>query len=119
MTGIETYRETHIQEYHSTYVKETEQFFEENMGKNDVVVYNWEAYRIVYTYYFDEDKLFFQDSMDFSADYENIWYLDTFNNEDISQEVLDAHGLHKEYVGHMGIEQNEFDLYRISHGGAQ
>lgn len=112
LTGVAAYRDTYWEEYKSTYVPETEAFFEENLKEQDVIIYNWKVYGFLYEYYFD-DKLIYVGDFDFDGEYGDIWFLNTAVEQQIPAETLSEHGLAMEYVKHLGIEQNEFDLYRI------
>lgn len=117
LTGMQRYKEIYVEEYLSTYTEETEAFFEENLGPADVIVYNWEIYGFIYEYYFGEEKVVFLDDMDLQADFENIWFICTKNNYVFTQQQLSENGLEQTYIAHMGIEQNEFDIYRIYRAG--
>lgn len=111
--GAGSYRQTYHDEYYSSYIVQTEAFFDEHLGPNDVVVYNWSVYGMIYGYYFEEGRLFSMYDMDLGGEYDNIWFLFTAHCGMYSEEVMEAYGLTSEYMGHMGIEMNEFDVYRI------
>lgn len=117
--GIGSYRDTFNEEYYSSYIVQTEAFFEENLGPNDAVVYNFEAYGLIYGYYFDEKQLSYMEDFDLGGDYDNIWFICTLNIGEYSPQTLQSYGLKSEYMGHMGIEMNEFDVYRIYRSGSE
>ncbi len=114
--GMGSYRQTFDEEYRSSYIEQTESFFEEHLGERDVVLYNWEVYGLIYSCYFEEDQLFYLTDFDLGGEYDTIWFLDTPGNMKFQQYVLDAYNLVPEYVGHLGVEMNEFDVYRIYRG---
>ena len=117
-TGAAAYRENFIAEYRSTLTEQTEAFFEENFGENDLVVYNYQAYYFNYKYYFPEEKLAYVREVDLSADFDTIWFLDTEMEWDFVPDQIIPYNLQIEYVGHYGIEYNEFDLYKVTKGAA-
>ena len=84
-----------------------------NMSENDIILYNYKLYGFVYECYFDSEKLCFLDDMDFNSDYENIWYFDSCISPWLPDATLSEHGLTKEYIATLGIEQNDFILYKI------
>jgi len=104
-----------MKEYESTHTEELLNYLDDNMGENDYIVYNYEAYGFIYEIYFDEERTVFLNDMDFSQDFEQIWFFDSALTPWLSQQVLDENGLKKEFVARMGIEQNDFALYRIYH----
>ena len=85
-------------------------------GGNDLVVYNYQAYYFNYKYYFPEDRLFYVRDVDLSQDFDEIWFLDTDFEWDFVPDQILPYNLQIEYVGHYGIEHNEFDLYRVTKG---
>lgn len=111
--GAMQYKECFYQEYYSTYVPQTEEFFAENLKENDYILYNWEDFGFIYECYFPEKQLKYSETFDFSRDFDTAWFLDSEWMPDIGQEVLDENGLIMEYVGHYGVEHNEFDIYKI------
>lgn len=113
LIGAVQYQECFAQEYQSTLVPQTEAFFNENLTENDFVVYNWEDYGFIYECYFPMEQLSYMEDFDFSRDFQTVWFLDTEWMPDIDSSVLEANGLTMELVGHYGIEQNEFDIYKI------
>ncbi len=113
LTGAVQYKECFWQEYQSSYVPQTEAFFEENLEEGDYVIYNWEAFGFIYECYFEEEKLSFVGEFDFSQDFGNVWFLHTPWEPEISPEVMEANGLAIDNMGHYGIEHNEFDIYRV------
>lgn len=115
--GAVQYLETYRQEYKSTLTDQTVAFWEENVGENDIIVYNLETYRFCYTYYFPEEKLFYVRDVDLSQDFDTIWFLDTMNEWDFVPDQIEPWNLQIEFQGHYGIEHNEFDIYKVYKGG--
>jgi len=111
-----SYQLNYEAEYHSAHTEELLEFIKENMGENDYIVYNFEEYGFIYRIYFD-DRIMFLSDMDFTKDFENIWYFDSCITPWLQNQVLVDNGLEKEFVMHTGIEQNDFQLYRIYHAG--
>lgn len=114
-TLISAYYVNFEKEYRSGCVEETLSFLEENMTERDYIVYNNEIYGFIYKIYFDADRTIFLSDMDFTKDFENIWYFDSCVTPWLDSSLLESLGLKKEYVANLGIEQNDFVLYRISH----
>ena len=108
-----SYCENYEKEYRSTNVDELLEYMDENFGDNDIVIYNYQLFDFIYALYFDTDDLVFLDNFDFSAEYDNIWFLDSCGTPWLSNDILVANGLSKEYIGHYSIEHNEFQLWRI------
>ena len=71
-----------------------------------------------YKYYFPEEKLAYVREVDLSADFDTIWFLDTEMEWDFVPDQIIPYNLQIEYVGHYGIEYNEFDLYKVTKGAA-
>lgn len=63
-----------------------------------------------------EDSLFYVRDVDLSQDFDEIWFLDTDFEWDFVPDQILPYNLQIEYVGHYGIEHNEFDLYRVTKG---
>lgn len=114
--GAVQYLETWRQEYKSTLTDQTVAFWNENVGENDIIVYNLATYRFCYTYYFPEEKLFYVRDVDLSQDFDTIWFIDTLNEWDFVPDQIVPYDLQIEYQGHFGIEHNEFDLYKVTKG---
>ena len=115
-TGAVSYRDAFREEYLSTLTRQTEEFFKENFGENDLVVYNYQAYLFNYKYYFPEEKLAYVRDVDLSQDFDTIWFLDTDMEWEFVPDQIIPYNLQIEYVGHYGIEDNEFDLYKVTKG---
>lgn len=111
--GAVQYKECYRQEYKSTYVPQTMEFFEQNLEPDDYIVYNWEDFRFIYKFYFPEDQLVYIEDFDFSKNFNNVWFLNSKWNQQINSADLEANGLSIEFCGLYGIEHNEFDLYMI------
>ena len=102
-----------LSEYYSTHTDALLRYLEEAMEENDLILYNNQEYGFIYECYFASDQLCFLDDMDFDAAYHQIWYFDSCVSPWLSEDILQAHGLAKEYIATLGIEQNDFILYRI------
>ncbi len=109
-----SYKTNFIDEYRSTHTEELLTYMEENLSENDIILYNNKLYGFIYACYFDTDKLRFLEDMDFGAASGTIWYFDSCISPWLPDAVLQEHGLTKEYIATLGIEQNDFILYRIS-----
>lgn len=107
------YKDTYYDEYQATSTQKTLDYLEENMGEGDVIVYNYKIYDFIYGCYFTEDKLIYVEDLDYSANYEHIWFFNTVYNPVPNQELLLANGWTYQYVGDYGIEQNDFWLYEM------
>lgn len=116
--GAISYRDNYRAEYKATLTAQTEEFFSENLGERDLVVYNYQAYYFNYKYYFPEERLFYVRDVDLSRDFDRIWFLDTEMEWDFVPDQIIPYQLQIEYVGHYGIEDNEFDLYQVTKGAA-
>lgn len=114
--GAVQYLETWRQEYKSTLTDQTVAFWNENVGENDIIVYNWADFEFCYTYYFPEEKLFYVRDVDLSQDFNTIWFINTKNEWEFVPAQIIPYDLQVEYQGHFGIEHNEFDLYKVTKG---
>lgn len=112
--GAVQYKECFRQEYRSTYVPQTEAFFEEHLGENDYVIYNWESFGFIYECYFPKERLEYVERFDFSQDFDTVWFLHSEWMPEVDAANLEANGLKMELIGHYGIEHNEFDIYKIT-----
>lgn len=111
--GAVQYKECFRQEYRSTYIAQTESFFEENLEEDDYIVYNWEAFGFIYECYFPAEQLEYVERFDFSQDFRTVWFLHTEWMPEIDEAVLACNGLKMDVIGRYGIEHNEFDIYMI------
>ena len=111
--GAVQYKECYRQEYKSTYVPQTMDFFEQNLEPDDYIVYNWEDFRFIYRFYFPDDQLVYIEDFDFSKNFNNVWFLNSKWYPQINSADLEANGLSIEFCGLYGIEHNEFDIYMI------
>ncbi len=111
---VSDYRETYYDEYQATYTDATLELLSEQMGGNDIILYNYKLYDFIYQCYFDDDRLVYMEDMDFGADYDRIWFLCTVYNPMPNAQVLSDNGWSISYVGDYGIEQNEFWIYVMS-----
>lgn len=109
-----SYQKNYEEEYHSTHTDELLAYMEEHLGQEDLIVYNFEIYGFIYNIYFP-DRVTFLGDVDFAGDFGTIWYFDSCVSPWLDTQLLEQNGLEKEYVMRSGIEQNEFQLYRISH----
>lgn len=109
-----TYKETWYDEYNSTLTPNTEAFFAENLKEGDIVSYNWKVYHFAYEYYFDNDMLFYIEDIDFNnPEITTVYLLDTAMNPEPDMDVLGSLGFVMEDMGAYGIEQNDFEIYKI------
>lgn len=108
------YQTTYAVEYQSTNTDATLALLHENMGENDIILYNYKIYDFIYQCYFDADQLVYMEDMNFAADYDRIWFLCTVYNPMPNAQVLADNGWSISYVGDYGIEQNEFWIYVMS-----
>lgn len=101
-------------EYKSSHTEELLDYLAANMGESDYIIYNNEMYGFIYDIYFDSDRTVFLNDMDFTSDFDTIWYFDSCVGPWLSTQTLEDFGLQKEFVANLGIEQNDFALYRIT-----
>lgn len=113
--GAVQYKECFRQEYRSSFLDSTLNFFDKYLGENDYVVYNSEPMRFIYSYYFPEDRLIYVKDFDLSCDYDNVWFLYTLNEWPITDMDCVNYDLRMVYLGLYGVECCNFDLYRITH----
>lgn len=111
--GAVQYKECFRQEYRSTYVPQTEAFFEECLQEDDYVIYNWETFGFIYECYFPMEQLEYMERFDFTKDFRTVWFLHTDGQPELDTAVMEENGLQMELMGHFGIEHNEFDIYKI------
>lgn len=113
--SVSAYRINYAKEYESTKTQELLDYMNQNMGENDYILYNYEIYGFIYQIYFDEERTIFLEDMDFSTDYDTLWFFDSCVTPWLDSQTLENYQLQKEFIGRMGIEQNEFSLYKITH----
>ncbi|MCD8326589.1 MAG: hypothetical protein LUC90_07890 [Lachnospiraceae bacterium] len=111
--GVERYREAIDQEYLELNTDLTMAYLEEHLQQEDIVVYNFSTYRLIYEYYVDSDQLVDLQDVDWENLEGDIYFFYTYNCEQISQSTLDAYGLVMEDEGEMGVEQNDFIMYHV------
>ncbi|MCD7806955.1 MAG: hypothetical protein LUH19_06390 [Lachnospiraceae bacterium] len=111
--GVQRYREAIVLEYLTPKTDLTMAYLEENLGEEDIVVYNFTIYRLIYEYYVDGDQLVDLQDVDWDNLEGDIYFLYTYNCEQISQSILDTYGLVMESEGEMGVEQNDFIMYHV------
>ena len=114
--GAVQYLENWRLEYKSTLTDQTVAFWNENVGENDLIVYNLSAFQFCYTYYFPEEKLFYVRDVNLDQDFDAIWFIDTANEWDFVPDQIIPYDLQIVYQGHFGIEHNEFDIYKVTKG---
>ena len=112
MIGNAYYKNYQV-EYQSTNVDELLAYMDENMSEDDIVIYNNKIFGFIYAFYFDAEQLVYLDEVDFGIGHDNIWFLDSCCTPWLPDETLITNGLSKEYIGHYGIEHNDFQLWRI------
>lgn len=113
--GALQYRECYHQEYRSSYLGETMTFFAENVGEEDPILYNFEAYGFIYEYYWPKERLTYYEDFEWDQEYEAAWFLATPNMGVPDDITWLMYGLGIEDMGHYGIEQNEFEIYKVTH----
>lgn len=114
-SSIVQYAECFRQEYIGHLTEETIAFFDEHLGPNDVVLYNYEAMGFEYKFYFPNDRLYYVRDFDFNSDYENLWFLSNLYEWPITDADCYTYWISYEYMGTWGIEDNNFDVYRYYH----
>lgn len=118
-SGAVQYYECYKMEYVGHYTEETIAFFEEHLGPNDYVLYNHPTLGYCYKYYFPNDRLFYVRDFDFeNTDYENIWFLSNLYEWPITDADCYNYWLLKEYIGVLGIQDTNFDVFRYYHNPA-
>jgi hypothetical protein len=110
-----SYYSNYVDEYKSTHTQELLDYMNSNLGENDIIIYNYETFGFIYECYFSGDSLAYLDNFDFNSDYNTIWFFDSCNDAGVSNEMLEEYNLTEEYIASLGIEQNDFILYKISH----
>lgn len=110
---VDVYQAEAEAEYRSTHTDGLLAYLDENMGPDDLIVYNYEDYGFIYRIYFEDRKIMFLNDVDLGGDFSHIWYLDSCVTPWLDAQALTDHGLEKEFVMNTGIEQNELHLYRI------
>ena len=110
--GAVQYREVFWQEYQSTYLNETRDYFDEHVGEDDLMVYNWTIYGFIYEYVFREYEPTDIVNIDWEENNKNIWFLNNAGEPVPDGDYFREH-YEMTFVGHYGIEHSEFDLYRI------
>lgn len=114
MSFLTVIRNGYWLEYKWCKTYDTERFFSENLGEDDVIAYNYSKYDFVYACYWDEEKLVDIQDLDLeNCDYDNIWFLNTIYWPEITDEQLDTVGYTSEYMGNYGVEHNDFKIFRI------
>ena len=108
------YQDTYTLEYEIAKTDQTMEFFEEHIGPDDLILYNYTGYGFVYEYYLPENTMMYLADMDFNSDFTTIWYLDTYNYYPFKEKILENYKLKKEFFGNFGIEQNEFKIYKLT-----
>lgn len=111
--GVVDYKSEYYVEYKSTRVHEMDAFFDTYLGDNDYVIYNYKLFDFIYQYYFDEEILVYVEDMDWSLDFDNVWFLDTAYNPAIAAADMEKYGLDITFVGNYSIEHNSFAIYQI------
>lgn len=108
------YKESIYQEYQWTHTAETEAFLARHVGEKDIIAYNYELYKLIYDYYWDDTEKILWTDVDLESDeYETIWLLDTIYWPTPTDEYLAGFGWEKTFMGNYGIEHNDFKIYEI------
>lgn len=113
--GAVDYKEAIYLEYKWTHTSETEAFLAEHVKENDIIAYNYEIYKLIYDYYWEDDteKVLWMDIDLENNAYDTIWLLDTIYWPTPTDEYLAGYGWQKTYMGNYGIEHNDFKIYKI------
>lgn len=111
---VMSYKCTYYDEYQATCTDKTLDFLEEHVGENDLIMYNYRIYDFIYECYFENDQLIYIDQVDFTGEYDRIWFLCTVYQPMPDQNVLAENGWIMKYIGDYGIEQNEFWVYELT-----
>jgi hypothetical protein len=112
LTGAMEYQVCFKEEYRTYKSDQTQEYLEANMQEDDQIIFNFSAYEMIYDFYYG-DRLVFVENVDLSQT-DTYWFFDTYSYLDIADEVLEAYGLTKEYIGSYGVEGNDFDLYKFT-----
>lgn len=114
VVGVD-YKESIYQEYQWTLTAQTEAFLESHVGEKDIIAYNYESYKLIYDYYWDDtEKILWTDVDLEDHEYETIWLLDTIYWPTPTDEYLAGFGWKKTFMGNYGIEHNNFKIYEIT-----
>ncbi len=111
---VMSYKTNYRDEYQATYTEQTLDYLEANADKEDLIIYNYGLYDFIYQCYFDNDRLYHVQDVDFAGDYDRMWFLCTVYQPMPDMNVLAANGWTMNYIGDYGIEQNEFWLYELT-----
>lgn len=113
--GLVDYGRSVYLEYKWTHTAETEAFLAEHVKENDIIAYNYESYKFIYDYYWDDsEKILWQGTDLDTVDYDTIWLLDTIYWPTPTDEYLAQHGWQRTFRGNYGIEHNDFKIYEIT-----
>lgn len=111
---IFSYVVNYEKEYTSTKTEEFLTYMEENMDETDLIAYNYQIQGFIYRRYFEPDKVIYLDDIDWEQNDSKVWFLDSCKDTWLRQDTIAQHGLQMKFIGRMGIEQNEFNLYSIT-----
>jgi len=114
LSGAVQYKECYRQEYKSSYIDKTLDWMENEVGENDIILYNYKEIGYVYEYYFPEN-LYYVEDFDLGSEYERIWFMCSPMCWPITQNDLIEYNLWMEHKGLYGIDQTNFDLFLITH----
>ncbi len=111
--GAVQYKENYREEYKSSRIKQTLEFFEKNLDEDDYILYNYKELGYIYKLYFPEERTIYVEDFDLSGDYDTVWFCFTHNMWPITQNDLINYDLTMNFMGLYGIEYNNFDLYKV------
>lgn len=111
--GVVEYRDTRAEEYDSTTVHEFIAFMDQNLGEDDLVMYNYDTFDFIYKCYFEENEIVSVNGFDWAREFDDIWFIDTSYYPDPTPEQIEKYGLQISYIANYSIEHNKFSLYRI------
>lgn len=108
------YKVSRYREYEWTHTEATKEFLKSNVGPDDIIAYNYQGYKFIYDYYWDDSEKVLWMDIDLSdCPYENIWLLDTIYMPWPTDDYLKEQGWVREYQGNYGIEHNDFKIWKL------
>ena len=116
--GMYNYKFVYFDEYHiAPRLEMTEQFIENNMSEDELVVYELEPFRIMYEYYMPGQNLVYLEDLNLKEQIgKSFWYIDAWGDY-FSQEEIETYHIVKEEYGDFGIQSMDFKIYKITVNG--
>jgi len=113
--GLVDYDRSLYREYEWTHTRETEAFLAKHVEEGDIIAYNYESYKLIYDYYWDDTQKVLWQDIDLDTDtHRTIWLLDTIYWPTPTDAYLAEHGWRKTFMGNYGIEHNDFKIYAVT-----